>query len=308
MKKFSKKKQMSIIVLVALVIVISAVFAAVYSNKSVKNNFIPAQVNVSVIENDEEVGLTNKLPFGNGNTEKRVQIKNSGTVSNSADEYVRVCIFPKFVNSSDEDIEIYIPYTIPEVISGNTFAVGDVTFTLDSDWTKSWKYVGGYFYCKDILSPGDTTPTLLASVSMDSDKLNYYSNMGALLRVSVLADAIQSVGGAIEARWPDSGLTSNDIARPAEDVSAHDISLFSVMTDEVVTPESVQVTEYQLEQARSMVSRIFITDYILDDFQLDITDDSADNNLSVNDESVLAQKDGVDIDAESSENGEDSVE
>lgn len=313
MKKISKKKQLTIVILIAIVIVISAVFAAVYSNKSVKNNFVPAQVSVSVIENDEVVSTKNELPFGNGNAEKRVQIKNSGTGSNSADEYVRVCIFPKFVNSSNEDIEIFIPYTIPETITDTVFTIGDVTFTLDNNWTDNWLYIDGYFYYKDSLSPGDTTPNLLVSVSMDTDKLNSYRDMGALLRVSILADAIQTVGGAVEARWAkESGLESNDVPRP-EEVSTTAYQAFqSVVPDTVVTPQAAVVTEYQLAQARAMITKVFIADYRLDDIESSFTDELSDDNLSVNDESEQIQEEDTPSDDESfdenSENEEISEE
>lgn len=291
----SKKKQMAVVVLIAIVIIMSVVFASVYSNKSVKNNFIPSQTNISVIENDKEAGSTNKLPFENGNAVKRVQIKNSGAGVNSADEYVRVCIFPKFINSSDENIEIYVPYSIPEVITGTSFTVGEVTFTLDSDWAESWEYIEGYFYYKNILSPGNITPPLLSSVSMDSDKLSYYSNVGALLRVNVLADAIQTVGGAVEARWDKSGLISNDVARPDEVYSASYNAFMG--SDDIVTPEAAVVTEYQLEQARNMISRIFITDYNFNDSVHNIIEDS-DHNFE-NDESDVVQVDGETSNAES---------
>lgn len=306
MKKISKKKQLTIVILIAIVIVISAVFAAVYSNKSVKNNFVPAQVSVSVIENGNVVGTENELPFGNGKAEKRVQIKNSGTGSNSADEYVRVCIFPKFVNNSDEDIEIFIPYTIPETITDTVFTIGDVTFTLDNNWTDNWLYIDGYFYYKGSLSPGDTTPNLLVSVSMDTDKLNSYRDMGALLRVSILADAIQTVGGAVEARWAESGLKSNDVARPKEVSTTAYQAFQSVVSDTVVTPQAAVVTEYQLAQARAMITKVFITDYRLDDIESSFTDELSDDSLSVNSESEQIQEEDTPSDDESfDENSED---
>ncbi len=302
----SKKKQMTVVMLIALVIIMSVVFAAVYSNKSVKNNFTPANTNVSVIENDVEVSSANKLSLENGYADKKVQIKNSGTGVNSADEYVRVCIFPKFVNSSDEDIEIFIPYTIPEVITDTSFTIGDVTFTLDDDWEENWVYIDGYFYYKDILSPGDTTPNLLASVSINTDKLNSYRDMGALLRVSILADAIQTVGGAVEARWAESGLKSNDVPRP-EEVSTTAYQAFqSVVPDTVVTPQAAVVTEYQLAQARAMITKVFIADYRLDDIESSFTDELSDDNLSVNDESEQIQEEDTPSDDESFyENSED---
>lgn len=279
MKKLNKKKQLAIVILIAIVIIMSVVFAAVYSNKSVKNNFVPAQISVSVIENGEEVSSTNEIPLKNGFAEKKVQIKNSGTGSNSADEYVRVCIFPKFVNSSDEDIEIFIPYTIPKMVIGYNFTIGDVTFTLNNRWRESWdyNYNDGYFYYKDILSPGETTPNLLASVSINTDKLNSYSDMGALLRVSVLVDAIQTVGGAVEARWIESGLKSNDAERPVETASAAYQAFQRAASDTITTPQAVVVTEYQLEQARNMITSIFIADYTFNNADEEINEYSEDN-------------------------------
>jgi hypothetical protein len=94
-------------------------------------------------------------------------------------------------------------------IKDNSFTLGDVTFTLASNWNSYWVFNqnDGYFYYKYVVEAGQKTEPLLASVSIDDSKLYRYNGTPITLRVDILADSIQALGGAFEDVWGDVGLT-----------------------------------------------------------------------------------------------------
>jgi hypothetical protein len=318
MSKPNKKRTLALTVLIALVIVVACVFAANWSNKSVVNSFSPATVSLAIVENDTQVSSrTNTLSLDNGSASKKVQIENSATGSNPADEYVRVCIFPKFIVDDGTDTELYVPYSM-SAISGNSFTMGDVRFKLADGWSNNWSYnsADGYFYYNEALAPDGVTAPLLASVSIASEKADYYESLGALLRVSVLADAIQTVGGAVEARWGNNiGLVSLDKARPsaAETTKAlaATLSLYGVTPRDSAATSSAIVTEYQLAQARKMITSVFIADYTLTDKEESTTENTSENsensleNSEDNGESLFELTVGGYTDGDTQENSGD---
>ena len=89
------------------------------------------------------------------------------------------------------------------------YTMGDVTFTLSSDWSTSWLYnsTDGYFYYKAIVEVGDTTKELLSSVSISQKTYKILEAYGISLEVDILADAIQTQGGALDARWSEAGVS-----------------------------------------------------------------------------------------------------
>jgi hypothetical protein len=92
--------------------------------------------------------------------------------------------------------------------SGSTYTMGDVTFTLDGSWNDNWFFnsVDGYFYCKKAVKPGDSTPLLLASLSVDKTKKDT-TYKDVTLEVDIISDSIQTGGGAVSARWGASKIT-----------------------------------------------------------------------------------------------------
>lgn len=211
----------------AVVLVASAITAIAIAgskaNKSVKNDFYPAEINIAVQENGEanENSQTSRElewePDGESfKAKKQVQILNvDKDEENNADAYIRVCFVPHWTVTTADGTEADVASTkevtsfgdYPANIDGNTFTMGDVTFTLNSDWKSSWIYnsTDGYFYCKNIVSAGDLTSPLLDSISMTKDAYEKIPD-GVILRVDVLADAIQTEGGAVDARWAESGI------------------------------------------------------------------------------------------------------
>lgn len=208
----------------ALILTAVTAFAAVQSKtiKSVKNDFKAAEVGIAVQENDD--GNKNPTPEtkelkwveetdGSFSAEKKVQILNKEDIStNPAPAFIRVCIIPRFTRTADDGTEIDIADTegIAETgdigkldITGNSYELSGVTFTLSEGWENDWIYGGdGYFYCRSSVEPGDTTPILLEKVSIENALPN-----GVGLTVDVLADSIQTEGldsgetNAVSERW-----------------------------------------------------------------------------------------------------------
>lgn len=212
----------AIVVLAALAVIVYAIVNS-KANKTVKNDFYPAEISIAVQENgelNENPQTTKKLEWTadgeNFKAKKQVKILNADKDGeNNADAYIRVCLVPHWTVTLEDGTEADIASTkeitsfgnYPTNIEGNTFTMGDVTFNLSSDWKSSWIYnsTDGYFYCKNIVSIGDSTSQLLDSISMTKEAYEKISD-GVNLRVDVLSDAIQTEGGAVDARWSKSGI------------------------------------------------------------------------------------------------------
>ncbi len=133
-----KKKKLIIFSAAICIALAVLVFASIRSAKSINNSFIPSSADIVVIENgeptdavmntvvfDDEVVGENKT--GNVVAAKLVQIKNTGG-TNPVPVYVRVCIFPKFVNESESAFQVGILQDdFPASITGSYFTMGDVT-------------------------------------------------------------------------------------------------------------------------------------------------------------------------------------
>lgn len=91
--------------------------------------------------------------------------------------------------------------------STNTYTMGAVTFTLDSNWSDNWIFnpKDGYFYYKTKVAPGETTAKLLEKVSIDASTKDAMDSAGVSLQVDVIADSIQTNtdANAIYKRWGD---------------------------------------------------------------------------------------------------------
>jgi hypothetical protein len=173
----------------------------------------------------------------------------------------------------------------PSSVSGTSFTMGDVTFNLAADWSDNWFYYKGYFYyigesddnVDGVLNVSETTPPLLASVSVNKEKYNEdYVDMGAQLKVVVLADAIQTVGNTVGSdggalkRWGVSRLVSNDKKRPkaSDDVvsTAAAEAANTTASRAAVTSGDYVVTKYQLARIQNMVASVTVsTVYDVDD-------------------------------------------
>ncbi len=227
-----KKCFVAICVILSLALVSTVVvFAVAKLTKTVSNKFTSDEITVAVVENGDDnsdpetaTELTWEQDSGSYTADKEVQIKNVDEDDvNNADAYIRVALIPSYNATvevstlSSVDVEVITPsYSLKSfgeltdiTISGNQFTMGDVTFTLADNWDDYWIFndADGYFYYKAILSPGTTTEPLLKSVSISSDVYSILIANDIELEVDVIADSIQTLGGAVDARWSDANIS-----------------------------------------------------------------------------------------------------
>lgn len=213
--------------------------SATENNKTIKsatNNFYPAEIEVAVREkggNSENAEKNNNPTLENEfvwsvsedkktyTAKKEVSVQNVNTISNPTSAFIRICLVPRYtanVTIADNstvavDVTnnngITQPGSYPEKIDGNTFSMGDVTFTLDEKWSDNFIYKNGYFYCKNVVIAGTSTPLLLTSVSISKDKYDALAEKGISFNLDVLTDSIQTEGNdagevsAVATRWGD---------------------------------------------------------------------------------------------------------
>lgn len=133
----------------------------------------------------------------NGWDIKQVQIKNSS-------EYVpgvaRVLLLPRVQDAEGNYVQASLgALQAPE---GIAMTMGDFTFELADNWKDNWFYQDGFFYCRTVLEPGETSHILLEKVRLTSDtpemreKYKDYT-----VKADVQADILQAEGGAPEAEW-----------------------------------------------------------------------------------------------------------
>lgn len=231
-----------------------------------KNQFTPAEINLNVVENGEaSSGMTLMWEIPENESEakvdKVVQIQNVNYEDeNNADAFIRVALIPHWTrtagteslvvdvtNAANKDFCDFFQLTdVIKIDDENhsyamnddiycqlyTGACADVTGTSSSEWSDYWIWnpKDGYFYYKYAVVPGEKTYPLLAGVKFaNSEKLNSVYK-GLTLQVDVLADAIQTEGGAVSSQWGenigitvktnDSGLKYLEISTTNTDVTA----------------------------------------------------------------------------------------
>ncbi|MCC8192315.1 MAG: hypothetical protein LIO41_04670 [Ruminococcus sp.] len=227
-----KKCFVAICIILSLALASTAVVYAVAKlTKTVSNRFTSDEITIAVVENGDDnsdpeaaTELTWEQDSGSYTADKEVQIKNVNEDDvNNADAYIRVALIPSYNAAvevstlSSVDVEVITPsYSLKSFgeltdisISGNQFTMGDVTFTLADDWDDYWFWnvTDGYFYYKAIVSPGTTTEPLLKSVSISRDVYSILIANDIELEVDVIADSIQTLGGAVDARWSDADIS-----------------------------------------------------------------------------------------------------
>lgn len=219
MKPNKKRKAIigSLLALAAAVPVI--VFAVVYYSNSRKNTFKPAEADILVQENDGEetvsgdelkdqtYTMVQEVQNGTYYTNKTVQIIDRRS---NPGEALRVSFVPMWEDEDGNicggvdgvtDIRSTALVDNSKLVfrdgSGNTV----ITLYLKAGWNDSWSYDegSGCFLFSGSLSSDKSTPELITKVEI-SDAV-HTSAKDLTLQLDVLADAIQTGGGAAEARW-----------------------------------------------------------------------------------------------------------
>lgn len=230
MKKFMNKKLAVIAVAVLLFSGSVTLYTALGGNSDdyVVNNFFPSDISTAVEENgnenensvDEESLSWEPDSYDDSiyTAQKRVSVANVNVShENNADAYIRVCMIPRWVYKNEDGTEVDVissskytgvgNLTSVVIAEDNTLDMGEITFRLAEDWREHWIFNSndGYFYYKKIVKPGESTTLLLDSLSISKDILDNADD-GVYLKVDIISDSIQTVGGALESRWGSSGI------------------------------------------------------------------------------------------------------
>lgn len=165
--------------------------------ESKTNVFVKGSPGVDINENSSSTpNSTNSM----SHTAKQVSVKNTGTIP----AYIRVMLVPSYKFTGGTAAASGVSFsTMPSSIAGTAtlFSMGDLTLNFVANWSDKWFYVydtddqTGYFYYKDAVPAGGTTTLLLNSVALPAG-MSYSS-----LQIDVIADSIQSDGGAVTDVW-----------------------------------------------------------------------------------------------------------
>lgn len=181
-------------------------FAIMFSSSPRVNRFQEGSVAIGVQESsDSGEQLTKTLTFDaeHRRADKPVLIRDTRT---SPEEALRVCLVPMWYDSGGYVCGSVFDFTAPAWNSSGTalvYADGERTLTLqmDANWeTNGWCYDSdeGWFLYTGALQDDGLTPQLLAGVVLSEEA--YALTESYTLRIDVLADAVQTSGGAADVR------------------------------------------------------------------------------------------------------------
>ena len=152
----NNKKIILILVLIMVVGVVGLTIAYFMSNQSVENIFKTKEFETTVYE--EFVSPDNWLPCTE--TPKTITVTNTGEV----DSAVRISLIEKWVNANNNEISGLIDSNgnlTDSIVNSEKAAI--INFANNNDWEEN----NGYYYYKNKLEPGETTSTLINSVTFN---------------------------------------------------------------------------------------------------------------------------------------------
>ena len=142
----------------------------------VVNEFTPGEVTIQV---DETF---------NGTTKSDVRIKNTGNVP----AYIRVALVPAWVD--DEGNIAAKPASLEQLDNDCNIAWGEDGNGYENDW-----FIGadGFYYCKTFINPGESTPILIKSCTVNGGGHKYD------FELQIIASAVQSLPtSTVGEVWP----------------------------------------------------------------------------------------------------------
>ena len=145
--KIKNKKSILFLFCLALVFIISGVFAYFSNNEVFENLFLSGTY--KTVTRETFTSPTNWLP--GEETEKRIVTKNEGTIP----VRVRVKLDESWTSKNND----------PLALEYNNEKVAIINFDNESDWLKK----GDYYYYLEELAPGDETSSLIKSVTYNSN-------------------------------------------------------------------------------------------------------------------------------------------
>ena len=135
----------------------------------VVNEFTPGEVTIQV---DETF---------NGTTKQNGRIKNTGNVP----AYIRVALVPAWVDDEGN-------------IAAKPAYLDDCNITLGDDFNQFWfEGTDGFYYCKTVIEPGEYTPILINSCTVNGGEHKYD------FELQIIASAVQSLPtSTVGEVWP----------------------------------------------------------------------------------------------------------
>lgn len=143
----------------------------------VVNEFIPGEVTIQVDETFDD----------DHTTKQNVSIKNTGNVP----AYIRVALVPAWV---DDEGNIAAKPASLKLNDDCNIAWGKDGSGYEADW-----FIGsdGFYYCKTVIEPGEYTPILINSCTVNGGEHKYD------FELQIIASAVQSLPtSTVEAVWP----------------------------------------------------------------------------------------------------------
>ena len=162
--------------LVALVLILCVTIGGTIAwitdqTSAVTNTFTPATVTTDIEENF------------NGTTKSNIKVTNPSDPDTNIPVYIRVAVVVNWVDENDAT----------KIVPGPAINLPDAV----SPWDLA---DDGYYYYTSVVDPGDSTSSLFGEeviTEPTNDKPE-----GARLQVTILAEAIQAQGGAVQNAWP----------------------------------------------------------------------------------------------------------
>ena len=128
---------------------------------------------------------------------KEVSLKNT---SDNINCVVRGMLLPRVMDKNGNYVSVNLGALSAPV--ANKITAGDFVFELASDWSTNWFYKDGFFYCKKVLAPGETSALLLKKVSLvNTTQATKDKYKDLEVKVDVLSDILQAEGGAPSIEW-----------------------------------------------------------------------------------------------------------
>ena len=211
MRKLKKRAVLISSGVAALFIAPLIAFAVLYSSDTRKNEFVPGSVDIEVKEgltHDDELTKELTLDSDTRSVDKPVEIKDT---RKHPGEKLRVMFVPVWYDSAGNVCDVSDLGTVTpdnaENMSALTYGSGSgaITLHLAENWSDNgWSYSAPdrAFYYSGTLDNSKLTKQLLDSVELDENA--YELADGYVLKLDVLADAIQSSGDAAGSRgWTE---------------------------------------------------------------------------------------------------------
>jgi hypothetical protein len=162
---------------------------------------------------------------------------------------------------------------------------------------------------RGVVPVGWKTAPLLKSVSISESALKTnYNDKGADLKVVVLADSVQTVGGAVTTLWDKSTLTGADKERPEEEdsssadddtshadgieVYAYDVASDSAVSDAAVVTRAARkvVTNYEKARVENMIARVTVAVVYREPAENDYSFEEAADEYLINDTEAVSEE------------------